>query len=64
MVTYIDAHRGAFGVDPICKVLPIAPSTYYDVKAKERTPELRCAGPTHQNDITGRHVPTHCGLPI
>ena len=43
MVTYIDAHRGAFGVDPICKVLPIAPSTYYDVKAKERTPELRCA---------------------
>ncbi|MDE0874932.1 MAG: IS3 family transposase [Acidimicrobiales bacterium] len=43
MVAYIDAHRDAFGVDPICKVLPIAPSTYYGVKAKERAPQLRCA---------------------
>ena len=26
-----------------CQVLPIAPSTYYDAKAKERDPQLRCA---------------------
>ncbi len=25
-----DAHRDAHGVEPICKVLPIAPSTYYN----------------------------------
>ena len=25
-----------------CEVLPIAPSTYYDAKAKERDPQLRC----------------------
>jgi transposase InsO family protein len=29
MVAFIDAHREAYGVEPICAVLPIAPSTYY-----------------------------------
>ena len=29
MVSFIDAHRDAHGVEPICKHLPIAPSTYY-----------------------------------
>jgi putative transposase len=29
MIAYIDAHRDRFGVEPIGKVLPIAPSTYY-----------------------------------
>ncbi|WP_395453906.1 IS3 family transposase (plasmid) [Azospirillum melinis] len=28
MITFIDAHRAVHGVEPICKVLPIAPSTY------------------------------------
>ena len=28
MIAYIDANRGRFGVEPICRVLPIAPSTY------------------------------------
>lgn len=27
MLGFIDAHRGDYGVEPICKVLPIAPST-------------------------------------
>jgi putative transposase len=30
MIAYIDANRDRFGVEPICQVLPIAPSTYYD----------------------------------
>ena len=30
MIAFIDDHREAHGVEPICKVLPIAPSTYYD----------------------------------
>jgi len=38
MVTFIDAHRAAYGVEPICAVLPIAPSTYYEAKARERDP--------------------------
>jgi putative transposase len=38
MVRFIDAHREAHGVEPICAVLPIAPSTYYEAKARERDP--------------------------
>jgi transposase InsO family protein len=36
MVAFIDDHRGEYGVEPICAVLPIAPSTYYERKARER----------------------------
>jgi putative transposase len=39
MIAYIDANRDRFGVEPICRVLPIAPSTYYD--AKHRPPSAR-----------------------
>src|SRR5690606_5175002 len=41
MVAYIDQHKDRFGVEPICSVLPIAPSTYHEHKAREREPELR-----------------------
>ena len=33
MVTFIDQHRATYGVEPICAVLPIAPSTYFLRKA-------------------------------
>ena len=35
MVGYIDRHRDEFGVEPICRVLQIAPSTYYAVKRRQ-----------------------------
>jgi transposase InsO family protein len=38
MVAFIDAHRDAHGVEPICQLLPIAPSTYYEQKARARDP--------------------------
>ena len=38
MIAFIDDHRGAHGVEPICKVLPIAPSTYLAHVAKRRDP--------------------------
>jgi hypothetical protein len=38
MVRYIDGHKDRFGVEPICTMLPIAPSTYYEQKARERDP--------------------------
>jgi transposase InsO family protein len=38
MVRYIDEHKDRFGVEPICKMLPIAPSTYYELKAREIDP--------------------------
>jgi putative transposase len=28
-ITFIDQHRATYGVEPICRVLPIAPSTYF-----------------------------------
>jgi hypothetical protein len=31
---FIDAHKDAFGVEPICRLLPIAPSTCYAAKAR------------------------------
>jgi len=41
MVAFIDAHREKFGVEPICAVLPIAPSVYHQHKLWERSPEKR-----------------------
>ncbi len=39
MVPFIDAHRAEHGVEPICNELPIAPSTYYEYKAREVDPD-------------------------
>ena len=39
-ILFIDDQRSVFGVEPICRVLGIAPSTYYDRKAVERDPNL------------------------
>ena len=41
MVRYIDDHKDRYGVEPICRTLPIAPSTYYEEKARERDPARR-----------------------
>ena len=38
MVSFIGDHREAHGVESICKVLPIAPSTYYEQKARQVDP--------------------------
>lgn len=41
MVAFIEDHRVEFGVEPICRVLPIAPATYYAHRARARDPSLR-----------------------
>jgi putative transposase len=43
MVRFIDDHRKPYGVEPICRVLPIAPSTYFRHKAEQRDPTARSA---------------------
>lgn len=43
MVTFIDQHRATYGVEPICQVLPIAPSTYFRCHAEQRDPARRSA---------------------
>jgi putative transposase len=37
-VAFIDEHRGEYGVEPICAEVPIAPSTYYEYKARQADP--------------------------
>jgi putative transposase len=54
MVTFIDQHRATSGVEPICDVLPIAPSTYCRCKTEQRDPERRSAG--RQRDAVLRAI--------
>jgi transposase InsO family protein len=39
MITFIDHYRSAYGVEPICRVLPIAPSTYHAQAHRRANPE-------------------------
>ena len=39
MIAFIDEYRAAYGVEPICRVLPIAPSTYHAHAARRADPE-------------------------
>src|SRR5690625_3615305 len=41
MAAFIDEHRGVYGVESICRQLPIAPSVYYGFKAREADPDLK-----------------------
>jgi putative transposase len=34
MTSFIDEHPSVFGVEPVCRLVPIAPSTYYENVAK------------------------------
>ena len=43
MKRFIDEHRHAYGVEPICRVLQIAPSCYRRHAAQQRDPARRCA---------------------
>ena len=39
MKAFIDEHRDVYGVEPICRGLPIAPSTYYTHAARKANPD-------------------------
>ena len=43
MVRFIDDHRATYGVEPICQLLPIAPSTYFRHHAQQLDPTTRAA---------------------
>ena len=51
MVKFIDDHRAEYGVEPICKVLPIAPSTYYAHKVCEADLTQRSARAKHDEKL-------------
>ena len=45
-MSFIGDHRSEYGVEPICSVLPIAPSTYYEHEARRANPDVRPARAT------------------
>jgi len=49
--TYIEQHRDTYGVEPICKVLQIAPSCYPRHAAQTRNPALRCERAKHDDEL-------------
>lgn len=48
MMPFIDAEKATYGVEPICRQLPIAPSTYYAGKLRQADP-ARCAPRVHRD---------------
>lgn len=53
MVSFIDEHRAQYGVEPICRELPIAPSVYYEAKARKANPERYPARHRRDSQLVG-----------
>ena len=53
MVTFIDEEKGRYGVEPICKILPIAPSIYYEWKGRERDPRRVSSRALRDAELSG-----------
>jgi putative transposase len=51
MVAFIDAHREVHGVESICTLLPIAPSTYFRHKAQHADPDRRSARARRDDEL-------------
>ena len=52
MKAFIDEHREVYGVEPICRVLPIAPSTYHEHAARKADPDRRPARERRDADLS------------
>lgn len=51
MVAFIEEHKGEYGVEPICEVLPIAPSQYYEQRARKLDPKRQPARARRDEDL-------------
>ena len=60
MIAYIDRNKHRYGVEPICRVLPIAPSTYYH--AKRRPASARALRDTRLKTEIARVHAEHFGV--
>jgi putative transposase len=52
---FIDEHRGAYGVEPVCRVMQIAPSTYWQHAQRRSQPALRPAR-ARRDEVLSGHV--------
>jgi len=57
MIAFIDDQRAVHGVEPICKVLPIAPSTYHAHAAQRRDPLRLSARGLYKAELIHRRGP-------
>ena len=55
MRAFVDQHRDAHGVEPICRVLQIAPSGYRRHVARQRTPAL-CSQRAQRDAVVAPHI--------
>jgi transposase InsO family protein len=51
MMAFIDAHRGELGIEPICRELAIAPSSWHEHAARLADPGRRPARARHDDEI-------------
>ena len=49
MISFIDDNKQFYGIEPICRVLPIAPSTYYRAKDLSDNPHKRSLRRQHDD---------------
>jgi transposase InsO family protein len=54
MIAFIDDHRAVHGVEPICRVLPIAPSTYYEHVGRRADPSKLPARAQRDAELCGQ----------
>ena len=55
MKTFIDEHREVYGVEPICRVMQIAPSSYWQHARRRVQPALRAAR-AQRDDVLAEHI--------
>jgi transposase InsO family protein len=55
MVDFIENHRSDYGVEPICAVLPIAPASYYEQRARRDDPARRPAR-ARRDEMLGQQI--------
>ena len=60
MIAYIDGHKDRYGVEPICQLLPIAPSTYH--QHTRRPPSARAVRDTELKAEIVRVHAEHFGV--
>ncbi len=51
MVSFVDEHGDEYGVEPICEMLPIAPSTFYEHMVRRADPDLRSARAKRDDEL-------------
>jgi transposase InsO family protein len=54
MIAFVDDHRESYGVEPICRLLAIAPSTYYAHQARRADPSKQSARARRDADLCAR----------